>query len=270
MSISVIVTTYNRPDALHQVLVALAQQSRLPEEILIADDGSGEATAQVVASWQKSLSCAVRHVWHEDKGFRAAAIRNRAAAQAQGDYLIFLDGDCIPLEDFVLRHRALAAAGRYVTGNRLLFSAKLTQRVLHGAENPLHWSASRWLRARVQGEINRLLPLLRVADGAWRDGVAEQWQGARSCNLALWRQDFMQINGFDESFTGWGHEDADLAVRLMRAGVRRKDGRYAAPCLHLWHAENPRGQEAENRARLQAVIDGQRPVRALLGVDQYL
>ena len=88
--------------------------------------------------------------------------------------------------------------------------------------------------------------------------------------MGLWREDFVRINGFDESFTGWGHEDADLAVRLMRSGIQRKDGRYALPVLHLWHPENPRGNEATNRARLQETLDGERPLRAALGLDQYL
>ncbi|MEW5838905.1 MAG: glycosyltransferase [Pseudomonadota bacterium] len=270
MKVSVIVTTYNRPDALDKVLAGLQAQSLPLQEVLLADDGSGAATVECAQRWAARLPFALHHVWHEDAGFRAAAIRNRAAAQASGDYLVFLDGDCIPPADFVARHAALAEAGRFVSGNRILFNAALTRRVLAGAADPLQWSWHDWLRARLAGEVNRLLPLLRLPDGAWRHRVQAQWRGARSCNLALWRSDLRVVNGFDESFQGWGHEDADLAVRLMRAGVRRKDGRYAAPCLHLWHEEHVRAQEAENRARLQAVIDGQRPLRAELGMDQYL
>lgn len=268
--VSVVVTTYNRPDALDAVLAALIRQSDLPLEVLVADDGSGEATRACVRAWQAQAPFALRHVWHEDNGFRAAAIRNRAAAQAQGDYLVFLDGDSVPFADFVARHAALAEAQRFVSGNRLLLSETLTRQVLAGSEQPLQWSCWRWLGARLRGRVNRLLPLLRLPDGRWRDRVQHEWRGARTCNLALWRDDFVRINGFDEDYAGWGHEDADLAVRLMRAGVLRKDGRHAVPVLHLWHAENPRDNEALNRERLQAVLEEQRPMRAQRGVDQYL
>lgn len=270
MNISLIITTYNRPDALHAVLRGVAAQHMAPSEVLIADDGSGEATRQCVAAWQARLPMPVRHVWHADEGFRAAAIRNRAAALAQGDVLLFLDGDCIPPPDYVARYAALAEQGWFVAGNRILLAAALTERVLAGAEDVLAWTAWRLVKARMCGEVNRLLPLLRLPDGAWRRWLSQDWRGVRTCNLSVWREDFYAVNGFDESFTGWGHEDADLAVRLMRAHVRRKDGRYAAPVLHLWHADNPRGNEALNRARLQETLDGLRPLRAILGVDQYL
>jgi glycosyltransferase involved in cell wall biosynthesis len=269
-TVSIIVTTYNRPDALHKVLAALARQTQMPLEVLVADDGSGEATRQCVHAWQVRASFPVKHVWHVDEGFRAAAIRNRAAAQAHGELLIFLDGDCIPLPDFVARHTGLSEVGRFVTGNRVLLSAALTQRLVSSEEDPSHWTLVQWLVARLRAQVNRLLPMLRLPNGAWRDRVQTEWRGARSCNMAVWRSDFVQVNGFDESYAGWGHEDADLATRLIRTGVLRKDGRYALPVLHLWHPEHKRDLEAANRARLQAVIDGQRPVRAALGIDQYL
>jgi len=270
MKISVIVTTYNRPDALDKVLAALARQTQPPQEVLVADDGSGEATRQCVQAWQAQAAFPLRHVWHDDEGFRAAAIRNRAAAQAQGEVLIFLDGDSVPFADFVARHAALAEAQRFVSGNRILLSEAMTRQVLAGSEQPTQWSYWRWMGARWRGQVNRLLPLLRLPDGAWRDRLQQEWRGARTCNLALWRADFVRVNGFDEDYAGWGHEDADLAVRLMRAGVLRKDGRYAVPVLHLWHAENPRENEAANRERLQAVLDEQRPLRAVSGMGQYV
>jgi len=278
MKISVIVTTYNRPDALGQVLSALSRQTQLPLEVLVADDGSSSVTRQFVQAWHVQSPVPIRHVWHEDEGFRAGAIRNRAAAQAQGEYLVFLDGDSVPFADFVARHAALAEPHRFVTGNRVLLSESLTRQVIvsdglpdaDGSRCPTYWTVWRWLRARARGEVNRLLPLLRLPDGAWRERVQHEWRGARTCNMAVWRRDFERANGFDEGYAGWGHEDADLAVRLIRGGVLRKDGRYAVPVLHLWHAENPRDNEATNRERLQAVLDNQRPLRAALGLDQYV
>ena len=278
MKISVIVTTYNRPDALGHVLGALIRQTQSPLEVVVADDGSSSVTRQFVKAWHAQSPFPIRHVWHEDEGFRAAAIRNRAAAQAQGEYLVFLDGDSVPFKDFVARHAALAEPHRFVTGNRVLLSNSLTQRVLvhdglpdaDASRRPTRWRWWHWLHARARGEANRLLPLLRLPNGQWRERVQNEWRGARTCNMAVWWRDFERANGFDESYAGWGHEDADMAVRLIRGGVLRKDGRYAVPVLHLWHAESPRDNEAANLARLQAVLDKQRPLRAVVGLDQYL
>jgi len=158
MKLSVIVTTYNRPDALGAVLAALSRQSDLPLEVLVADDGSGEATRECVRAWQAQATFPIRHVWHEDEGFRAAAIRNRAAAQAQGEVLVFLDGDSVPFADFVVRHAALAGAQRFVSGNRILLSDAMTRQVLKDDADPIRWSPWTWVLARLRGQVNRLLP----------------------------------------------------------------------------------------------------------------
>lgn len=266
--LSVIVTTYNRPPALALVLAALAAQRQRAFEVLVADDGSGPDTAALLARLQPVLPYPLTHVWQEDCGFRAAAARNRAVAAARGDYLVFLDGDCLARPDFLSRHAALAEPGYFVVGNRVLLSQRASERVL-AAQLPLwQWRWPHWLRARLRGEINRLLPLLRLPDGGWRRH-RQRWQGARTCNLALWRRDLIRVNGFDEAFQGWGHEDADLVVRLLRAGVRRKDGHYALAVLHLWHPEQSRAQETVNRSRLQAALAAS-AIRSARGLDQYL
>ena len=100
-SISVVVTTFNRPDALHLVLAALTQQTLLPNEVIIADDGSTEETRQLIVQLKTTLNYPIKHVWQADEGFRAAKIRNQAVLQANYDYLIFLDGDCVPFPDFI-------------------------------------------------------------------------------------------------------------------------------------------------------------------------
>lgn len=254
-SLAVIVTTYNRPQALQRVLQGLAAQSRPAEEIIVADDGSRPATAAMIEANAAALRLPVAHVWHEDRGFRAGAIRNRAVAAARGDYLVFLDGDCIPGPRFLARHAALAAAGRFVTGNRVLLSAQLTETLLRGTGLPHTWGWPRILGYRLRGELNRLQPLLTLPPGRWRDlSQRGQWRGARSCNLGLWRADFEAVEGFDEHYTGWGHEDADLAVRLLQHGVRRRDGRWGTAVWHLWHAQQDRSAERANWQRLQQRI----------------
>ena len=268
MKISVIVTTYNRPRALEIVLHSLFQQQRLPDEIIVADDGSTPDTAALLTMLQALSPCPLHHVWQADEGFRAAEIRNKAAAQATGDYLIFLDGDSAVLANFVAQHERLAEKAWLVAGNRLLLNAVLTADWEAGCCDPLHFSALTWLKQRLAGKVNRLLPLLRWSVTAqWRKNKPTAWAGAKTCNLALWRQDFVAVNGFDALFQGWGHEDADLVVRLINHGVLRKEGRFAVPILHLWHKESPREFESANLQRLQARIADKTFIRAIKGVE---
>lgn len=270
MKVSVVVTTYNRPDALDRVLDSLARQEVPPLEVMVADDGSGDETARCVAKWQGDAAFPVRHVWQPDDGFRAAAARNRAVAAATGDYLIFLDGDCIAFADFIARHRQLAEAGCFVAGSRILLDRTLTTQVLSQSQSPATWLFSQWVAQRWAGHINRLLPLLRLGDAGWRRCSPRKWRKARTCNLGLWRRDFVAINGFDEDFQGWGHEDADLAVRLIRSGVARKSGQFAVPVIHLWHPESPRALESDNLARMASALNGERDIVARSGMRQYV
>ena len=268
MTTAVIVTTYNRPDALAAVLDGYLAQHGADFELLVADDGSTGATRDLVAAYAARATFPLRHVWQEDRGFRAAAARNRALAATAADYIIFTDGDCIPRRDFVARHRALAAPGCFLAGNRVLLSEHFTHKALT-ERLPLHqWSISRWLTARLTGDINRWLPLLALGDGAWRTRAPQRWQGVKTCNLSAWRPDLVRVNGLDESYSGWGLEDSDLVIRLLHAGVRHKSARFAAPVLHLWHRENDRGRLPENQRRLDELLASDRTVAAL-GLDQY-
>lgn len=267
---TVVITTYNRPQALSCVLASLCAQSRLPLEVVVADDGSGPETARCITSWSARAPFPIRHVWQPDRGFRAAAARNRALARSSGEYVIFLDGDCVVFSDFISRHSELAEPASFVVGNRILSDPMLSDKIIRGVTNPCLWSRSRWLSARIRGEVNRLLPLLRLPDGRWRKWRSHAWSGARSCNLAVWRADLLAVNGFDERFQGWGHEDADLAVRLFHRGCRRKEGHFAVPAVHLWHPENDRRREASNWARVQQALSDRETVRAMPGLDQYL
>jgi glycosyltransferase involved in cell wall biosynthesis len=248
--ISVIVTTYNREDALDAVLRALVRQTDRHFEVVIADDGSGPATAQTVDEWKKKAPFRLHHVWQEDRGFRAAEMRNKAILASSGPYCIFLDGDCVPRPDFVATHRRLAERGFFVTGNRILMSQSLTAEVLRGRLDPELWSFPAWLRQRLRGGVNRLLPLLSLPLGSLRKLRSRAWRGARSCNLAIWRSDLERVDGFDAAFSGWGREDSDILVRLLRAGVRRKDGIFATGVLHLWHPEADRSKLPDNERQL--------------------
>lgn len=256
--ISVIVATYNRPDALDAVLRSLDRQSDADFEVLVADDGSRPETAAVIANRKARFGRRLVHVWHPDEGFRLAEIRNRAILAAAGDYYIFLDGDCLARPNFIAAHRALAERGWFVTGNRVLLSRALSERVLRERLPVEQWHVPRWLAQRLGGKINRLLPLLALPLGPYRRLHARAWRGARGANIALWRSDLLAVDGFDAAFSGWGREDSDLFVRLIRAGVRRKDGRWATGVLHLWHAEADRSRLSENERRLDEILSGDR------------
>jgi glycosyltransferase involved in cell wall biosynthesis len=263
--ISVIVTTYNREDALDAVLRSLARQTDANFEVVVADDGSKPATAKMIEGWKAQIGHRVEHVWHEDRGFRAAEIRNRAILAARGAYCIFLDGDCIVRPDFVATHRRLAEPGWFVTGNRILLSRELTSRVLREKISPETWNIGGWVTERLRGGVNRLSALLWVPMGPLRRLRQRAWRGARSCNLAIWRSDLDRVDGFDAEYSGWGKEDSDVIVRLLHAGVRRKDGNFATGVIHLWHAEADRAFLPDNERKLGGILASDR-IRAQRGL----
>ena len=268
MRTAVIVTTYNRPDALEMVLAGYEAQRDAEFELLIADDGSSDDTRRVFEAFKSRAMFPVIHVWHEDLGFRAAAIRNRALAATRADYIVFSDGDCVPGQHFVAQHQRLAERGWFVAGNRVLLSASFTGRALHDGL-PLHtWGIGAWMGAWVRQDINRWLPIMRLPDLYLRKAAPQRWQGVKTCNLAAWRDDLVRVNGLDETYSGWGLEDSDLVIRLLHAGVQHKSARFAAPVFHLWHAENDRSRLPENQRQLDAVLSSDR-VLAKSGLDRY-
>lgn len=270
MRIAVVVTTYNRPDALTAVLDGYAAQNDMDFELLVADDGSTGETREVVQRNAARFATPLTHVWQEDRGFRAAAIRNRAVARTNADYIVFTDGDCVPSAGFVGAHRRLAERGCFVAGNRVLLTEDFTRRVLARHLHIYAWSAWQWGAARCKGEVNRLMPLLQCSETAsFRHAEPQRWHGVKTCNLGVWRDDLMRVNGLDESYEGWGLEDSDLVIRLLHAGVKHKSGRFFTPVFHLWHRENDRSGLDRNQHQLDALIRSTR-FRAECGIDQYL
>ena len=265
--VSVVITTYNRSDALVRVLEGLLCQTDQKFEVIVADDGSTTAHQKVLAQSRAALELRVIHVWHPDVGFTASRIRNRGVAAGSGKYIVLMDGDCIPETDFIARHRSLAQAGHLVNGSRVLLSPELTQDVLSGAVNISGRSAKYWLIARLQGRANKLSGLIRLPDGRFRVRHTFSWKGIRSCNMGVWRSDFEAVDGFDESFVGWGHEDADFVLRLYNHHVLRKDGYCATEVFHLHHKESARDHESQNAqtVRMRALTKVTQPV---LGFSQ--
>ena len=246
--ISLIIATYNSPAFLNAVLRSVAGQQLLPHEVIIADDGSTDETRDLINAWQKKGKIPIRHVYQQDKGFRLSRIRNRAVAVAEGDYIVFIDGDCLLRPGFVREHARLAEPGYVVVGNRVLCSREFTQATIAAGSEIEAW----WPASFPRGAINRRWALLRVPLGPLRK-IGRRRRGlAIGCNLAMWRRDFISVNGFDETFVGWGLEDEDIVVRLQNTGIRQKSGRLSTTVLHLWHALNKSAHS--NQERFEATI----------------
>jgi len=261
--ISIIVTTYNSPDYLDLVLAALEKQNNKNFEVMVADDGSGPQTKALIEKYQQRGTLELIHAWHEDDGFRAAAARNHAVFLSTGDYLVFIDGDCLALPNFIDRQHECAESGYMVRGSRVMMTEAYTARVLAGEATPA--TVCKWWLRRFACDIERMTPLI-MPFPKYRKPTA--WYGVKTCNLSMWRSDFEAVNGFDERYVGWGHEDADLAVRLIRNGVKRKEGRSVVPVIHLWHQENDRSTLSDNEGRLADVMEAHY-TSAILGLDQY-
>jgi GT2 family glycosyltransferase len=209
----------------------------------------------------------VTHVWHPDVGFTASRVRNLGVLAAVGTYIVLLDGDCVPEVDFVRRHRLLMEAACFVNGSRVMLSEQLTRQVLAGETQVFGRSSLFWMTQRLAGHANKFGARWRLPDLGARKLAGFRWKGIRSCNMAVWRTDYERVNGFDETFVGWGHEDADFVLRLHNAGINRKNGFLATEVYHLWHREASRTAESKNAATVrERMHSGQ--VRSTIGYSE--
>ncbi|MAW33221.1 MAG: glycosyl transferase family 2 [Proteobacteria bacterium] len=268
MKIAVILTTYNRPDMLERVLEGYSQQSDRHFELIVADDGSTSDTNMLLKGIKSAVDFPIRHCWQDDNGFRAAKIRNKAVNMSNAEYLIFSDGDCIPHFRFVETHRRFAETGFFLSGNRILLSEIFTKKVIQSGINLNNFNFNKWIKSYISGDINRLTPLVFFPDTSLRKIKLKKWIGVKTCNLSLWKKDFQQVNGLDESYQGWGLEDSDLIVRLINSKIFNKSVKFAAPVFHLWHPQNSKNQIKKNLSQLNNTIK-ERRIRAVKGIEQY-
>ncbi|WP_300456966.1 glycosyltransferase family 2 protein [Desulfobacula sp.] len=248
MKISVIVTTYNRPDALKRVLDGLLCQTRPPEEIIIADDGSSSATKQMIQPYLHHTRIRIKYVWQADMGFRAARVRNMAIKASREAYLLLLDGDCIPDKHFVRDHMELAQKGCFFQGKRVLVNPSVEKKFNHRSCN----SKIKLMVHAFKREISNRHHIFRMS--FFPSYTTGKLSGVRSCNMGLFREDIKAVNGFNHDFEGWGREDSELVVRLFKYGLKRKENPFKAICFHLWHHENIRKDLARNDRLLRQVM----------------
>jgi len=229
MNSSLIISTYNRVDTLNLTLKSVTQQVTMPNEVIVADDGSTEETKQCVEEWRSKFPCALVHCWHEDKGFRLAHIRNRAINVSQGEYIISIDGDVILHPKFIADHLSSVQPKRFIQGSRVLLSEGLTSNVLKegrtsfkvfegGMNNRINALHSQTLKSILSREVNHL-------------------KSIRGCNMSFWKRDLQMVNGFNEEIEGWGREDTELVVRLFNSGIRRFNLKGGGIMYHLFHHE---------------------------------
>ncbi len=270
VKISVILATYNRPHYLRLSLSSVLEQEKAGSyEVVVADDGSGEQTAQLVSDLAGKSSVEVVHAWHEDRGFRLAAIRNVAVARASGDYLIFMDDDCVAPVDFLHRFRKLIRQGEVIAGERVNLSEPFTAQVLTEARSLSRLSKREWFQLGRQKAVDRPSRMIvRLPDGPHRLAQRDNWSAVEGCNFGVGLEDYRSVNGFDETFSGWGYEDWDIAHRLWLNGLRIRDGRFLLGVTHLWHKESDKSKVAENLARFED-RKSRRIIRAVQGLDQH-
>ncbi|WP_299980345.1 glycosyltransferase family 2 protein [Desulfobacula sp.] len=248
MKISVIVTTYNRPDALKKVLDGLLYQTRLPDEIIIADDGSDNDTKSIIRPYFQNQQVCIKHVWQEDIGFRAAWIRNKAIFASTGEYLLLLDGDCVPGKYFVRDHMDLAQKGCFFQGKRVVVKKSVEQIFNRTNCN----STARLIIHTLKNEISNSHHIIRIP--FFPSYKVKKLSGIRSCNMGVFRDDIFAVNGFNHAFKGWGREDSELVVRLFKYGLKRNENPFRAICFHLWHDESTRDSLERNDEILKETL----------------
>lgn len=239
MKTALIITSYRRAGALELVLQSVANQAEMPDEVIVADDGSGPDVRSLIDRWSEQLM--LTFVWQADLNFRAARVRNLAALKAHCDHLIFIDGDCVLPPDFVKAHRRLVADGKIVSGGRFLIDSRKTEALVNSGKVD-------------ENVCFRDIKFLKLPLGYLRDADPQNWRRVRTCNLSVKKSDFMNVGGFDEAYEGWGREDSDLVVRMINDGVEIRSARFAACVSHLHHNEEAKTALEANDTQFQDLI----------------
>jgi len=262
MRLALVITTYERPDALAAVLASVERQRVAPAEVVIADDGSGAATQEVAAAFIGRSKVPARIVSQPHDGFRLTRLRNLAIAATALDYLVFVDGDMLLHPEFIADHARMARRGHYTQGVRVHTDAALTRRLIaEPAQLPGFWSPG-------LGGLRRVYLLHSPALASAMRLPANGFIAIKGCNQGFWREDLARVNGFNEAIEGWGPEDKELAARLENAGVRRQTLLFGGIACHLHHPPASRAALPRNLALLEETRR-QRRVRCDLGLDAH-
>lgn len=259
-TVAVVISTYNSPEALRLCLYSLTRQTHKPDEVVIADDGSTSETKTVIDGFRNQLP--IRHVWHEDLGFRKSLIMNKAFAACSSDYIIQVDGDIIMERHFVADHISEARKGYFLNGSRGKLGAAVTANMKAAGTASPHFY-TKGLKRR----LNTVrLPLLTPLFHNYKKHKKE-----RGCNMSFWRKDLYAVNGYDNGMIGYGSEDVDLPARLRRLGIRKRFVKFKAIEFHLYHPESSSKSDEDSDNHKRFVYHNEHGiVRVDDGIDRFL
>jgi len=243
VNISLIVSTYNWPEALHLSLLSIKRQVQLPLEVIIADDGSSEKTRTVIQKHLVDFPVPLRHIWQQDFGFRKCLILNKAIAETSGNYLVQVDGDTILNKYFIKDHQDLAEAGTFVRGTRAHIAVKEHSYIFRTETTDFNFLS--------KGIVNRFNALRLPALSFLLQKKSHDSHSVRGSNLAYWKQDYLLINGYNNDLQGWGHEDEELAARFVNNHLLKKTIKLKAVQFHLYHKPESREQETQHTEALE-------------------
>lgn len=264
IGISLIVSTYNWKEALTLFLKSVFIQDVLPDEIIIADDGSRTDTGMSIDSLRKESPVPIIHVWHEDDGFRLSAIRNKAIARANYEYIIQTDGDLILSRTFIKDHVEMAKPRHFISGSRVILSKETSDVLLKKQSLDIIKYSTGNNKNFINSIRNSVLRNL-LADIYKQSGKNKYY--VKGCNMSFWREDLLKVNGYNELFTGWGREDSEIAIRLMNAGVKKRFLKMGGVCYHIYHPESSREFEPKNLQMMEDAII-QKKIRAEKGLSE--
>lgn len=260
-STTLIISTYNWPKALELVLLAVKRQSLLPDEVIVADDGSTKETKQLIEGFQKGFPIKLNHIWHEDNGFQKSIILNKAVAQAKGDYIIQIDGDCIMHQKFIYDHISAIEKNTYLFGSRVSLKAYCVPQ-LHKNKTI---DFSFFSKALTKRGRSLYAPFL----GKYYKKQDFLSKKVRGCNLSYWKQDYIAVNGYNEDITGWGKEDTEFVIRLVNNKVYGKRLKFRGIVYHIWHNEFSKSKVSEN-VKIQSETITKKQAWCNNGIDKYL
>lgn len=248
LPVSVIVSTYNAEAWLEKVLHGYRHQTWPHFELIVADDGSRPSTRALVERFAADFPVPLRHVWHPDEGYRRQEILNRAIPLAAHDYLLFTDGDCIPRRDFVQVHARLAEPGRFLSGGYCKLGMAASEAIDADDIRAGRCFDLGWLRTRDRTGWSNTLKLAAGNAGTLLDHLTTARATFNNCNSSVWKADLLAVNGYDERMK-YGGPDRELGERLENRGIRGKQIRHRAVCVHLDHARAYKTQESLQRNR---------------------
>lgn len=263
-SVSLIISTYNWPKALELCLHSIQKQSVLPDEIIIADDGSKEPTKELIEKVQTFFPIPIVHVWQPDEGFQLAKIRNKAIAKSKYEYIIQIDGDLFLHRHFIKDHLAACEKGFFITGSRVILNKKLSDKVLSNPPEKIS-IFSKGITNFFNGIRQKLLG--NILAKKYKTGKNKYY--VKGCNMAFWKKDLIEVNGYNESFTGWGREDSELAIRLINNGIEKKFLKLQGIVYHIYHKESDRSSEPNNVTMMEQAIQN-KTVWCNIGLKLYL